>query len=265
MKRILVMIFVALFTITATNAQTSGNKRNKCLTCGKLITACQYHGKHTRTTPKPKPKVDSNTNHEVQRAQEIIKYPEWFNQSTMKAIPMADGKVLIVYNQISHFKAWDDIPDPFIISGIPGDWEIAGVNEEICNLILSSGLYVPEDGLYSRKIGSGVNLEQVANIKRNGVVFKTLHIPNESKHLTIYTITPNGTKEFDCGEYSKKGELQGLEVNINTKDNRKYFTIWYYPYRVITKSNGSWIIEKTTRLIEESATSTSTSTRAVKY
>ena len=260
MKRVIIMIFVALFTITATNAQTSGNKRTQ-----KTTTATRPNKPKPRPKPNPNPKqkVSSSNNYEVQRAQEIIKYPEWFDQSTMKAIPMPDGKVLIVYNQISHFKAWDDIPDPFIISGIPGDWEIAGVNEEICNLIVSSGLFVPEDGLYSKKIGSGVNLGQVAKIKRNGVVFKTLDVPNESKDLTIYTATPNGTKEFDCGGYSKKGELQGLEVNINTKDNRKYFTIWYYPYRVITKSNGSWIIEKTTRHINESATSTST--RAVKY
>ena len=51
MKRIFVMILVTLFTASAVNAQTSGNKRNKCVTCGKLISACQYHGKH----PKPVP------------------------------------------------------------------------------------------------------------------------------------------------------------------------------------------------------------------
>lgn len=50
MKRILVMMLVALLTASATNAQTSGNKRNKCTTCGKLITACQYHGNHPWAT-----------------------------------------------------------------------------------------------------------------------------------------------------------------------------------------------------------------------
>ncbi|MBQ0061581.1 MAG: hypothetical protein KBT15_07415 [Bacteroidales bacterium] len=264
MKQVL-MIFMVLLATSAINAQTSGNKRNKCVTCGKLINACQYHGKH----PRPKPPVGSSNNREVQRAQELNMYPEWFEQSTMKAIPISGGRTLIVYNKLQNYTTWNDEPDTMTIPGIPGSWN-KKIDKRTYDAIASSALYVPAQGLYG---GSRLNSKSSASptyrisyYRINGRLEKrveTIPKSEEGKILIVDVITKSGSEEIECGGETEINE----DGKIRRESTKKYITISFYPNRVIEKSNGTWhdVDESTERKVNvSSSASASTIIRVIR-
>ncbi|MDE6339207.1 MAG: hypothetical protein K2K97_05405 [Muribaculaceae bacterium] len=177
-------------------------------------------------------------------------YPEWFNSATMKALPLSEGKVLIVYMDMIQQNVWDEsFSEDCKVPGVVGDWEKC-IGEEEYKIMQKNGIYIPYDGLYAGKVGSGANLGTKIIISG-----RVIEIPNESRSLSIYLMTNDGRKSINCGSYSKKGKINGTSVNVETNDSRKNLKVSYYPHRVIKKDNGIWRIEKTSYSLDDRASS----------
>ena len=185
---------------------------------------------------------------------ERTQYPSWYDASSMLALPMKDGSVLIVYKELKSYPAWT-MPDNVTVSEVPGVWDITIAKDDF-SAIQHAGLYIPGDGLYHRRIKSGFSINSTIYLKQGGRVVGTKEIPNEDESLTIYILTANGEKELDCGNYKKKGEWNGKRVILTTSDNRQNYNIYFYPTRKLRYVNGAWQIEKTTTSVNSKASST---------
>ena len=185
---------------------------------------------------------------------ERTQYPSWYDASSMLALPMKDGSVLIVYKELKSYPAWT-LPDNITVSGVSGVWDITIRNDDF-KAIQNAGLYIPGDGLYHKRIKGGASITSTIYLKRGGRVVGTKEIPDESESLTIYILTANGEKKLDCGHYKKKGEWNGERVILTTSDNRQNFNVYFYPTRKLQYVNGAWQIEKTTTPIKSNASIT---------
>ena len=173
---------------------------------------------------------------------ERTQYPSWYDASSMFALPMKDGSVLIVYKELKSYPAWT-MPDNVTISGIPGVWDIIITKDEF-KAIQLAGIYIPEDGLCHMRITSGGSINSTIKLMRGGHVIGTKEIPDESKSLTIYMMTANGEKKLDCGHYEKKGQWNGERMILTTSDNRQNYNVYFYPTRKLRNVNGTWQIEE---------------------
>lgn len=165
-------------------------------------------------------------------------YPSWFDASSMLALPMSDGSVLIVDKTLRSFHAWESYDT--------GSWNHT-VSQEEFNAIQQAGLFIPKDGLHHSSIVNTSAGSEIITIKKGGRVVRTEKIPDESRSLTIYMMTANGKKELDCGSYTKKGQWNGKSVTSTTSDNRRKYTVFFYPTRKLRYVNGSWKIEEQQR------------------
>lgn len=181
-------------------------------------------------------------------------YPSWYDASSMLALPMNDGSLLIVHKGLRNYSAWD-LPDNITIPGITGTWD-KEVNQEKFKTIQQMGMYIPSEGLYHMEISSGVSMPKTIAIKRGGRVIRTVEIPDESKSLTIYMITANGEIVLDCGSYEKKGFWNGKTVTLTESDNRRNYRVYFYPNRKMRYINGYWQIENNSTTINSKASTT---------
>ncbi len=187
-------------------------------------------------------------------------YPDWYNSSLMKAIPLSDGRVLIIYKELMQKVAWrDNLNANIVLPDILGEWDSCA-SQEVYNKIRDNGLYIPSDGLFSGCMVSGVDLGMTIKItnKKTGRLVKTCFVPNESKSLSINLMTGSGETEIDGGRYSRKGKIYECDVQVTTSDSRNYINVAYYPFRIIKKTNGIWNIEKTSKSLHGDATITKT-------
>ncbi len=162
-------------------------------------------------------------------------YPSWFDASSMLALPMSDGSVLIVDKTLRSFQAWESCDT--------GSWNHT-VGQEEFNAIQQAGLFIPKDGLFHSFTENNCSSPKTITFKQDGRVVRTEKIPGGSKSLTVNMMTANGEKKIDCGSYTKKGQLNGKGVTLTTSDNRRKYPVFYYLTRRMRYVNGSWKIEK---------------------
>lgn len=170
--------------------------------------------------------------------------PEWYDKDTMKAIPLGDDEVLIVYKKLKTSNVWDPSLDKELkIYGIDGTWDIS-VTQKLFNAIANSGLYIPSEGLYAGRHGCSIDFSRQLEFSRGGVMYKTVTVPNLKESYKFSLISSKGEREYDGGEYTEKGELVGTDVKIEKSDTRNYQNFSFYPFRTLIKENGIWTIKK---------------------
>ena len=158
---------------------------------------------------------------------ERSQYPSWYNASTMQAIPMNDGGLMIVHKELRSTPAWH-MSKSITVPGIYGVWDIK-VGQEEFRAIQQAGFYIPGDGLYSRSVWREryTGTEEMSDV---------------SYSLSIYTMTNTGERKLDCGQYSTQRNRS--KVVVSTSDTRYYPAIFFYPLRKLHYINGSWQIDE---------------------
>lgn len=192
-------------------------------------------------------------------------YPDWFNASTMKAIPLSDGKVLILYKTLMTNSAWDSaLEKDLIINGINGTWA-RSINEDLYKNIAKSNLYVPAEGLYAGNCASTLNMCDKVSIKKGGLVIN-INVPHNHTTYFISKITPAGNRSINIGEDSEVGKLDENKMSVQvTKTNNRNHSIKfsYYPYRIIKKKKDIWtIVIDNDKSLNDTSLYTSASTSA---
>lgn len=177
---------------------------------------------------------------------ERTQYPSWYDASSMLALPMSDGSVLIVYKILRYFSVWNTCQTINLdVSGVWDSW----VGQEEFKVIQQAGLYIPSDGLFSRamrEISSHSSATYIATGQQIGgrrMMNPTIknNISKDKESLICYMMTANGEKKIDGGSYEKDSDDNKRVVR--TIDNRRDFNVYYYPTRTLRYVNGSWQIE----------------------
>ncbi len=171
-------------------------------------------------------------------------YPDWFNSSSMRAFPLSDGSVLILYNTLMTNSVWDSVLDEdLVISGLSGTWA-REITAELYNAIAERGVYITSEGLYAGRSGVSARMDKTVEFSRGGRVIKKVNVPNNNKHYDFIIMTSTGKRLMDGGSYTEEGRLNGMDVLVTKKDSRNNYRFSYYPYRIIRKSKRIWIVEK---------------------
>lgn len=163
-------------------------------------------------------------------------YPNWFDSGTMKAMPLEDGRVLVIYTQLMHSSFWE-INNKYHIPGILGDWNIR-VDDEIFDAIKRCGLSIPTQGLYKSS-----TIEINCAIKTVTVNGKSIMLPEDTKTWTLNLILNNGKRTIDCGAEIQKGYWNGYNVEHKLTNTKKEIDVYFYPTRLIKKQHDVWVME----------------------
>ena len=171
--------------------------------------------------------------------------PEWFDSKKMKAIPLSEGRVLIVYNQLMYLSPWaKDTEQNIIIPDLPnsGSWSRI-MSRDMYVLMQTNGVEMPADGLFA---GRAIKQREIGKttitIPRGDNTLETIELPTERESVIVTIITQTGEKQIDGGCLIHESKLgNGLTPYIETKDYKKNFNVAYYPYKVLYMQNGIWL------------------------
>ena len=179
---------------------------------------------------------------EIQSNLTLNELPGWFDKHTMKAIPLSDNEVLIVYNKLMTSNLWDPAMDKLLkIPGIIGEWS-RSISQKSFNAMAKSGLYIPREGLLA-DIGASSSITWSQKVIINGkLVEKQEKRSDCGERYYFYLISSTGKKRYDGGKYLEKEKTTDSNDYSEKWDTHNYPSFSFYPNRVIKKENGIWTI-----------------------
>ena len=174
-------------------------------------------------------------------------YPDWYDATSMVVIPIDSSQMLVIHKELRACNAWE-IPDSVYLQDIIGAWDVS-INLERFKAILQSGLYIPQDGLYSGSVKLLRTIKKTFTTEQNGRVVDVKYRNGKDESLSVILITSNGfTSSIDCGYYREEPDFKEGRIIDLISDNRREIPIYYYPSRTICYINGAWQIKNRKKL-----------------